>query len=87
VVSGSHASTDCVWTITLVAGLCTACRGEQVVVVIRFNGTFLPLRPYWKKICTCFLNDAESQTMYGCALLMQSNCLNPSLFFKHYNRI
>jgi len=47
VISGRHTSTDCVWPITLVAGLCTTCRGERVLVVIRFNVTFLPLRPYY----------------------------------------
>jgi len=34
----------------LVAGLCTTCRGERVLVVIKFNVTFLPLRPYWKNV-------------------------------------
>ena len=53
------------WPITLGAGLYTTCRGERVVVVIRFNATFLPLRPY---MCNSFLNDAESLTTYGCAL-------------------
>ena len=48
-ISGRHTSTDCVWPITLVAGFYTACRGDRVLVVIRFSVTFLPLRPYWKK--------------------------------------
>jgi len=38
------------------------------MVVIRFNATFLPLRPYWEKMRTSFINNAESLTMYGCAL-------------------
>jgi len=42
------------------AGLYTTCCGEQVLVVIRFNATFLPWRPYCKKMCTSSLNDAES---------------------------
>jgi len=31
VISGKHTSADCVWPITLVAGLCTTCRSEQVL--------------------------------------------------------
>jgi len=34
------------WPINLGAGLYTICRGERVLVVIRFNAIFLPLRPY-----------------------------------------
>jgi len=37
------------------------CGGERVLVVIRFNVTYLPLRPYCEKLCTSFLN-AESLT-------------------------
>ena len=40
---------------------------KRVLVVIRFNATFLPLKPYCEKMCTSFLNDAESLTSYGCA--------------------
>ena len=40
---------------------------ERVLVVIRLNATFLPLRRYCEKMCTSFLNDAESLTTYGCA--------------------
>jgi len=47
-ISGKYASTDLVWPVTLLAGLYTTCRGDRVLVVIRFNVTFLPLRPYWK---------------------------------------
>jgi len=68
VISGRHTSTDCLGLITFVAELCTTCRGEQVLVVIRFNITFLPLRLYWDKMCTCFSKDAETPTTYGCAL-------------------
>jgi len=50
------------------AGIYTTCRGERVLVVIRFNATFLPLRPYCENICTTFLNDAKSLATYGCAL-------------------
>jgi len=47
--SGRHASTDFVWPVTLFAGLYTTCRGDRVLVVIRFSVTFPPLRSYWKK--------------------------------------
>jgi len=56
------------WPMVLGAGLYTTCRGERVLAVIRFNATFLPLTPYCEKICTSFLNAAESLTTYGCAL-------------------
>jgi len=49
VISRRHISPNCVRPITLVAGLCTTCRGEGVSVVIKFNVIFLPLRPYFKK--------------------------------------
>ena len=68
VISGRRTSTDCLGLITLVAGHCTTCRGERVLVVIRFNITFLPLRLYWGKMCTCFSKDAESLATYGCVL-------------------
>jgi len=54
--------------ITLGAGLYATCRGERVLVVIRFNVTFLPSRSCWEKMCTCFLNDSENLATYGCAL-------------------
>jgi len=68
VISGNHTSTDCLELKTLVAGHCTTCRGEWVIVVIRFNITFVPLRLYWDKMCTYFSKDAENLTTYGCAL-------------------
>jgi len=72
--------------IILGAGLCTTCRVERVLVVIRFNPTFLPLRPYCEKICTSFLNDAEVQQRMV-RTLMQSHFLYSFLFLEHYNRI
>jgi len=54
--------------LTSVARHCTTCHGERMLVVIRFNITFLPLRLYWYKMCTCFSKDAASLTTYGCAL-------------------
>jgi len=68
VISGRHTSTDCLGLITLAAGHYTTCRGERVLVFIRLNITFLPLRFYWDKMRTCFSTDAESLTAYGCAL-------------------
>jgi len=68
VISGNHACTYCVWPEILGAGLHTTYRGELLLVVIRFNVTFLPLRPYCEKLCTCFLKDAERPTIYGCPL-------------------
>jgi len=61
-----HTSIHCVWLITSLAELWTSCHGERVLVVIRFNVTFLPLRPYCEKICTCFLK--KVQKIYGYAL-------------------
>jgi len=68
VISERHTCRDCMWPTILVARHYTTCRGERVLVVIRFNVTFLPFRPYCEKICTSFLNDTESLTMHGCAL-------------------
>jgi len=68
VILGRHTSTDYLGVKTLVAGHCTTCRSERVLVVIRLNITFLPLRLYWDKMCTCFSKDSESLTTYGCAL-------------------
>jgi len=53
------------WPVILGAGLHTTCRGEWVLVVIRCMAPFLLLRPWCEKICTSFLNDAESLTTYG----------------------
>jgi len=36
--------------------------------LIRFNITFLYLRLYQEKICTCFSKDAEGLITYGCVL-------------------
>jgi len=53
-------------------------RGERVLVAIRFNATFLPLRPYCEKLYTTFLNDVESLTTYGCVLwCSQIVCIRP----------
>ena len=54
VISGSHASRDCVWHIILDAELCTTCPGERVLVAARFNVTFLILRLCYKNTRTSF---------------------------------
>jgi len=56
-----------VWPIILGAGLSTTCCGDWLLV-IRFNVTFLPLRPSWEKICICILHDGRSLTMYALIL-------------------
>jgi len=64
----SHACRDYVWSTTLDAGLYRTCRGERVLVTIRFIVAFLPLRPCYEKISACFSKDAESLTTYGYVL-------------------
>jgi len=49
VISGRHTSPDYMRPITLFVGLCATCRGERMLVVIKFNVTFLPSRLYLKK--------------------------------------
>jgi len=80
VISGRHTSTDCLGLMTLVAGHCTTCHGEQVLVVIRFNITFLPLRLYWGKMRTCFSRCRKSSNVWLHALI-QSGSLYSYLFF------
>jgi len=66
VILECHARRDCLWLLILSAGLYTTCPGDRVLVAIRFNVTFLPLRPYHEQMCTCFSKDAGSPTTYGC---------------------
>ena len=74
VISRRHASTDCVWPITLVAGFWLYNLPWRVSVSIhQVQCNISTLRPYWEKTCTCFLNDAETPTMYGCALWCSQN--------------
>ena len=65
---------DCVRPTTLVAGLCTTCHGERVLVVIKFNVTFLPLTPYWKNVYLFLERCKQSNNVWSRALL-QSDCL------------
>ena len=85
--SGRHTCIDCMWPIILLAGLYTTCRNEGVLVVIRFNVAFLPLRPCCEKMCTSFFNDEESLTTYGCALWCRQLFIFVLIFFEHYNDI
>jgi len=63
--SGSHACRESGWHIILVAELYTAFPGERVLVAIRFNVTFLPLRLCYINTSTCSAKDAENLTTYG----------------------
>jgi len=87
VISGRRACKDCVWPISLVVGLCTTCRSEQVLVAIRFNATFLPLRPYCEKMCRL----PVSWTMQKVQECLVARCdavrFLYSSFFEHYNYI
>ena len=68
VIWGSHACRDCVWDILLDAELYTTCPGERMLVAIRFNVTFLPLRLCYENTRRCFSKDAENLTTYGYVL-------------------
>jgi len=68
VISGSHACRDCVWYIILDAELYTTCPGERVLVAIRCNVTFLPLRLCYENTHTCCWKVAENLTTYGYVL-------------------
>jgi len=63
-----HASRDCVWPIILDTELHKTYLGEPVLVAIMCNVTFLPFKPCFQKIHTCFSKDAESLTIYGSVL-------------------
>ena len=69
VSSGRRTSTDYVWPVTLVAGPLynLLWRASASSHLIQCN---VPTsEAILKKRCTCFLRDAKSPTMYGCALL------------------
>jgi len=76
--SGSHACRDCVWHIILDTELYTTYPGEWVLVAIRFNATFLPLRFCYENTRTCFSKDAKNLTTYGYVLwCSQIVCIRP----------
>ena len=85
-ISGSHACRDCVWHISLDAELYTNCPGERVLVAIRFNVTFLPLR-LLQKYTYLFLERCRKSNNIWLHALMQSECLYSSQFFEHCNHI
>jgi len=71
--------------ITLGAELYPTCRGERVLVVIRFKATFLPLRPCCEKyVAYLFLERCRKSSNVWLHALVQSGCLHSSLFFEHY---
>ena len=72
------------------AGLYTTCRGDRVLVVIRLNVTFLPLRSYWNK-CVGLPVSWTIQEVQQC-MVARFDAVRlfipySSVFFKHYNRI
>jgi len=77
------------WPIILCAGLYATYRGDWVLVVIRFNATFLPLRSYWEKICSLPLSWKMQKVQRRMVERFDSVkfFLYPSLFFEYYNRI
>jgi len=79
VISGRYSCSDCVWPIILDAELYTTCLGERVLVVIRFNATFLPLRPI-KKNAYLFLERCGKSNNIQLRALMKSDFLYSSLF-------
>jgi len=68
VISGRYSSRDCVWLIILVAGLSHNLPWAASVSSHQVQCNIVPLRPFYKKICTCTLKDAESLATYACAL-------------------
>jgi len=87
VTSWRHTCRGCVWPIYLVAELYTTFRGERVLLVVRFNVTFLRLRPYSEKMCTSFLERCRKSNNLWLRALMQSDCSYSSLSFERYNYI
>jgi len=71
---------------SFVAGHCTTCRSEHVLVAIRFNATFLHLRPYCEKCAGyLFLERCKKSKNVWLRALMQWFLYSP--FFEHYNYI
>jgi len=80
-ISESHACKDCVWPIILDAELYTTCPREQVIVVIKFNVTFLHLRHYCDKNMHLFLKRCRKSDNRWLRALMQSDSLNTTAVF------
>jgi len=68
VISGRYSFRDCVWLIILVAGLSHNLPWVAIVSSHQVQCNIVPLRPFYKQICTCSLKDAESLATYACAL-------------------
>ena len=64
VISGRRTSTDYVWPVTLVASVQRRASASSHLVQCKVSTSEAIL----KKKCTCFLSEAKSPTMYGCAL-------------------
>jgi len=64
-ISESHACRDCVWPIILDAQLYTTCPGGRGLVVIRFNVTFLHLRPCYEQMCRLHVS-RKMQKVFAC---------------------
>jgi len=81
VISRRHTFTDCVWPITLVAGLHTTRRSEHVLVgSLQVTWNIPTFEALLKKKCACFLNDSKSPRMYSCAVwCSQIVCIRSSL--------
>jgi len=71
--------------IILVAGLCTTCRSEQVLVAIRINATFLPLRPYCEKMCRLPVSWTMQKVQEWLVARFDAVRFLYSSFFEHYN--
>jgi len=83
-ISGSHACKDCVWPIILDAELCTTCPGERVLVAIRFNVTFVPLRPCYEKISAGLTIVANVAVATGPAFFGAPQSSGSTSYLLHY---
>ena len=90
-ISESHSCKDCVWPIFLDAEFHTTCPGERVLVVMTYQvqcTCVIPtLETLLRKNVYLFLERCRRSNNVWLPALMQSDCLYPSLFFEHCNRI
>jgi len=82
VISESHVCKECGWLTILDAELHTTCPGERVLVVIRFNVTFLHLNlkryeEITKTVGYLFLERCRKSPNVCLRALMQSDCIRP----------
>jgi len=59
--------------VSLDVGLYTTCRGDRVLVFIRFNATILPLRPYCAQFVPLYKRCRKSNNVWLRALML-SGC-------------